>query len=222
MTKALVVSVGVAACLLLSGCAGASTPLPPPPTEAEITAVMTKYTNEQANQFGDAYPEIWENVEFVRFIDISESEQFVGECTRGFGVTTVTFDEIGNMSWADDSGTDFVSTVVNACSLMYPNEVWRSQVRTDAQAEYLYNYTSTFLQPCLAAAGFVSEKPPSRKVFLADSDRNLYSWTPYNSITVENVAWGNYDEDPKLYESNLAALMARCPMFPEGLEPWGM
>jgi hypothetical protein len=222
MKKALVVGMAVVACLGMAGCAEASTPPPPPPTEADIDAAMVEHAEVLKEQYNSAYPEVWENVEFERFIEIGEQEALVGECTREFGVTTVTFDSNGNMSWSDDSGTGYVSMVVNACTAIYPDEAYRSWVRSDAQLDYLYNYTATFLEPCLAAAGFRAEPMLSREAFVAESRRDLYSWSPYNSITPENVVWGDYTSDPDLYESNLETLMVRCPMLPEGIRQWGM
>jgi len=222
MTKALVVGVGLVACLLMmSGCARASTPLPPPPTDAEVTAAMVTYVDARAVEYGTDHPEVWENVTFKRFIEASESETFIGECTREFGVATVSFDSDGNMSWSASSDDDLVSTAVNACSLMYPNESMRAQVRTDAQLEYLYNYNTVFLGPCLASGGFEPEEPPALTDFVADSRRDMFSWTPYSTIDFEGTVWGNYDDDPDLYDLGFRNLMARCPIAPEGFVQWG-
>lgn len=219
MTKPLFVGVGVAACLLLSGCSGASTPLPPPPTEAEIDAAMTEYVEQNVDARDATYPEVWENIRFERFIAMDEAPDVLGGCVAEFGVTTATFSTDGSSSWSDLPNSTYVSTVVDACTLQYPYDFLKTYVHSEAQNEYLYNYGVNFVQPCLAAAGLEPGTPPGRDTYQENVQQGLYAWSPYN--TIDFSGWlrgsGNLGQYPP--EEMMLFLQQRCPMTPAGLEP---
>jgi hypothetical protein len=169
MTRSRVTAaVAAALCLAaaLSGCAASSTPLPPDPTEAEIDAIMAEEVERQVKTNAVSFPEVWEAVEFERFVSSEEMPVVLDECFTGFGAEGIgVFSADGSYSMGTGVMGEFESVVMNACTLAYPDEYQKPLVQTDEQLEYSYNYNVSFVVPCLRAAGYAVESPPSREEY---------------------------------------------------------
>jgi len=213
-------TLGAAAALCLavalSGCAAAPAPPPPPdPTDSEIDRIMVARVESMAASDTEAYPEVWSAITFGRFITHEEAPAVLGECMGAFGVTTVQIGTTGSMSWTDSAGDGFVETVISACQFAYPFDSSREFVHSDAQLEYLYNYVTTFLVPCLSAAGYASEKPPTRRAFMDMAHRDLWAWSPYNSIDFSRTPRWTLTIQDGPTEMEYSMLQNRCPYGPE-------
>jgi hypothetical protein len=211
MTRSRVTAaVAAALCLAvaLSGCAASSTPLPPGPTEAEIDAIMAEEVERQVKTNAVSFPEVWEAVEFERFVSSEEMPVVLNECFTGFGAEGIgVFGADGSYSMGTGVMGEFESVVMNACTLAYPDEYQKPLVQTDEQLEYSYNYNVSFVVPCLRAAGYAVESPPSREEY-----RDL--------AFASDRRWSNYQFDaPELMEGQ-QQLRERCPPYPEGMEPY--
>jgi hypothetical protein len=213
--------VAVALCVAVSlfGCSASSTPPPPDPTEAEILDAMTAYVEQNVEGREAEYPEVWENIRFERFIKEIEAPEVLGGCVAEFGVTTATFNGDGSASWSDLPNSNYVSNVVDACSLKYPYDFLRTFVHSDAQNEYLYDYGVNFVLPCLSAAGVDLEAPPRRDQYMENAQQGLYSWSPYNSADFGTWLGGVDETGQYPSEEILEYAQLRCPIFPAGMEP---
>jgi len=200
--------------IALSGCAAAPVP-PPNPTDAEIDSIMVARVESMAASDTEAHPEVWNAITFGRFIANEEAPAVLGECMGAFGVTTVQIGTNGSMSWTDSAGDGFVETVISACQFAYPSDYSREWVHTDAQLEYLYNYVTTFLVPCLSAAGYASEEPPTRRAFMETARHDLWAWSPYNSIDFARTPRWTLTIQDGPTEMEYSMLQNRCPYGPE-------
>jgi hypothetical protein len=225
MTRSRVTAaVAAALCLAvaLSGCAASSTPLPPGPTEAEIDAIMAEEVERQVKTNAVSFPEVWEAVEFERFVSSEEMPVVLDECFTGFGAEGIgVFGADGSYSMGTGVMGEFESVVMNACTLAYPDEYQKPLVQTDEQLEYSYNYNVSFVVPCLRAAGYAVESPPSREEYRDLAFAGVWAWSPYNSMNfASDRRWSNYQFDaPELMEGQ-QQLRERCPPYPEGMEPY--
>jgi len=208
--------------IALSGCAASSTPLPPGPTEAEIDAIMAEEVERQVKTNAVSFPEVWNAVEFERFVSSEEMPVVLDECFTGFGVDDmVTFGADGSYSVGTSAMGEFESTVMNACTLAYPDEYQKPLIQTDEQLEYSYNYNVAFVVPCLRAAGYAVESAPSREDYLGLAYAGVWAWSPYNSMNfASDRRWSNYRFDAPELTEGLEQLRERCPPYPEGMEPY--
>jgi hypothetical protein len=213
------VAVALCVAVALFGCTASSTPPPPGPSDAQITEAMTQFVEMNVEGREATYPEVWENVRFERFIETEEGPEVLGGCVAEFGVTTATFNEDGSSSWSDLPNSTFVSNVVDACSLRYPQNFLRTLIRSDAQNEYLYSYGINFLLPCLAAAGLEPVTPPGREQYMENVAQGLFGWSPYN--TADFSTWlGGLSETGQYPSADLTEyVQERCPPYPAGMEP---
>jgi hypothetical protein len=207
--------------IALSGCAASSTPLPPAPTEAEIEEIMAEEVERKVTTFAVSFPEVWNTVEFERFVSSEEMPVVLDECFTGFGVDDmVTFGANGSYSVGTSAMGEFESVVMSACTLAYPDEFQKPLIQTDEQLEYSYNYNVAFVVPCLRAAGYAVESPPSRDEYFDLAFAGVWAWSPYNSMNFESDRrWSNYQIDAPELMAGLEQLRERCPPYPEGMEP---
>jgi hypothetical protein len=206
----------VAAILVISGSGAPSTP-PPRPTKAEMHSIMVAYAEQVAANRAVSHPEIWRGVEFERFVTSEEASSVLNECIHGFGVTGIEIDRSG--AFAGTFG-DHELAVVDACSTSYPNEFVKPGVQTDAQLEYSFNYATTFLVPCLRAAGYTSDPPPTREDYFDTAHDSLWIWSPYDTLNfASDRRWSNYPFDSPELALGREQLEQRCPPYPEGMEP---
>jgi hypothetical protein len=213
-----VAAVLVVCALALTGCSAAS--VPPEPTGTEIRAAMTTFVEKQAEAQGYVHPEIWEGVRFRNFIKPTEAERVYKGCVSRYGATDVTVGADGSMSWAGADGDEFAMNVVNACTLQYPPIVFQSLVHTEEQLEFFYNYITSFLVPCLRSDGYTFEVPPSRKEFVETAQRDLWMWSPYNTLTMPSDAQqSGYLSGSKESGESRKRIEQQCPPFVAGMEP---
>jgi hypothetical protein len=206
----------VIAALVISGSGAPSTP-PPPPTKAEIKRIMAAYAEQVSANRAVSRPEIWRGVEFKRFVTAEEAPAVLNECIREFGITTVEMSSNGSLT--GELGDD-ERAVVDACSVSYPYEFMEAGVQTDAQLEYSYNYATTFLVPCLRAAGYTAESPPTSEDYFDTAHASLWIWSPYDTLNfASDRRWSNYRYDSPELIAGEELLHQRCPPDPAGMEP---
>jgi hypothetical protein len=165
-------------------------------------------------------PEVWDGVEFVRFVDDDDASEVYDACIRGYGVTTVTVGEGGSLSWMEPDDDNLTESAINACSAQYPYAIYREIIRTDDQLAYLYNYGTNFLVPCLQAAGYTPEESPSWDEYLSTAHTDLWAWSPYVGINfASDRRWSNYRYDSPELVAGEELLHQRCPPDPAGMEP---
>jgi hypothetical protein len=207
----------VVAALVVTGGSAASNPPPEPPTEAEMESIMEAHVEGVAADGAVTHPEIWRKVGFERFVTPDEAPGVINECIRGFGVTTVEISVNGSFSGTLE---EYERAVVDACSLSYPYEFMKAGIQTDAQLEYSYNYATTFLIPCLRAAGYAIDQAPTRESYLSSAHDYLQGWSPYDGFKfASDRRWSNYRFDSPELALGLEQLGQRCPATPEGTKP---
>ena len=203
----------------LSGCTAASVP-PPNPTDAEIDSIMAEYVAQYGEGRAVEFPEVWNNVEFERFVSVEEAPAVLDKCLRGFGADVSHFGPDGSFGVTTSSDDPLGAAAVEACYLAFPYDYQRPLVQSDAQLKYSYNYAVTFLVPCLRAAGYALDAPPAQKEYLALAGGGLWVWSPYDSLSfASDRRWSNYPFDSPELVLGRERLNDRCPQYPEGMEP---
>jgi hypothetical protein len=183
---------------------------------------MAAEVERQVKTNAVSFPEVWDAVEFERFVSSDEMPVVLDECFAGFGADdVVTIGPDGSYSIGSGAMGEFESVVMNACTLAYPYEYQKPLVQTHEQLEYSYNYNVAFVVPCLRAAGYAVESPPSREEYLRLALAGIWSWSPYNSMNfASDRRWANYRFDAPELMAGQEQLRERCPPYPEGMEPY--
>ncbi|MEP6478243.1 MAG: hypothetical protein ABJB03_02535 [Rhodoglobus sp.] len=177
----------VAAALMLAGCAAAAPPLPPGPTDAEAQALADQvqerawenFTNRYAGEVDLARPQ----VKVVEYIHEGEYVEQMTKCLVAAGVNA-TFDRAGVS--AEPGPGQLAGDVAYAqyvCSLEYPVHPEEQGFLSRAQLEYMYDFYTTRLSPCLRLMGYPVSSAPPRSAFVEGYEENLYfGWIPYYDV----------------------------------------
>jgi len=178
-----------------------------------MSARVEKLAREQAA----IYPDLWDDVEFERFVALEEMPAVLEECAHDLGATTVVFGVDGSISTTSGPIGGFEIAVLDACSLSYPPDYQKLQIQTDAQLDYSYNYATTFLVPCIRAAGYTIGQTVTREEYGAAA-LELQLWSPYSSINfASDRRWSNYPFNSPELALGLEQLHERCPPYAAGM-----
>lgn len=177
----------LAATAVLAGCASPRA-LPPSATPAEVRAVIA----EQNRQWWDSIApgEPMPVIEPIEYADPKGINPGLNECMSSIDTTV-------QGSW---------DRAMFTCSMLYPYDYAEPEafgIYSRAQLEFLYDYFSRRLSPCLEFLGYEVPEGPSLEGFTAGE---FSGWTPYYAMRptpLTAAEWRRID--------------LRCPVPPIGV-----
>lgn len=199
--------IGIAAVLLLAGCA-TQPPVPPGLTDEEAgrlvlvslaadTALLQQQVPDASVslQIGDELTDDWDV-----WLDLQVS------CMEDAGFAPVSVTESGFMVGGD---TDQVRAARIHCSYRFPLDPRVLGALSSEQAEWAWDYWDTRLIPCVQALGYRVPAVPQREEFVRNAVGRIgpLPWTPYLAMRV-----GSNEEK--------AAIDKACPPLPD--DPYGL
>ncbi|CAN5262315.1 hypothetical protein BH11ACT4_BH11ACT4_13870 [soil metagenome] len=179
-------ALAVAASLLLGGCAAA--PLPAGLTAAEAHKIVD---DNNRRWWTSMFPtEPMPVVEPIRTVSVGESGVAVNECVQAAGLVGVTEDKNGGFSVSSTTMTaqNALHRQLFVCSLEYPNDLShpeQSGYLSRAQLDYLWDYYTQRLVPCLELLGYDVPAHQGRETFLSGGASR---WLPYFDLSPEPAA----------------------------------
>ena len=184
---------------LMAGCA-AEPELPAGLTDAEVQEIVDA---QNAQWWSDMFPdEPQPVVEPIEYTSPSSEGTQVTDCILAAEIEGVRESQGGlAFTSVDEEVNDAFSRQQFICSLQYPYDISQPEdfgYFSDEQVEYLHNYNTRRVLPCLRLLGyFVMDAP-------AASSEGYY-WTPYHSMSPQPTSaseWERIDQ--------------RCPPPPFG------
>ena len=181
---------------------------------------MSEYVARQVETRATQFPELWNTVEFEHFVSPEDTPAVMTGCLTGVGVTSALYGADGSFTTGNSAIGEFEFAAIDACTLSFPPDYQKPYVQTDAQLRYLYSYDTTFLMPCLRAAGYAPESPPTLEEFIDSAFGSMWVWSPYSTFNfASDRRWSNYPFNSPELVIGLEQLNDRCPPYPEGMEP---
>ena len=191
MTARLVGLALAASVLLLAGCATA-TPIPAGLTDDEAKAIVAQQLG--GSRFDNDMPP----VPVIAFTSPDNWASTQVTCLRAEGINV---EEIsgGYAVRGDDETADGVGRAQFTCDSQYPVDPRLQGYMSDAQADYVYDYLTERVAPCLELLGYpVVPSAPDHASFVNALPTAL--WTPYLAIKATPAEW--------------ATINAKCPPIP--------
>lgn len=148
---------------LVGGCASRADYVPPPATAAEREGALDRYYDARWAELETRIPGL-ERPEVAR-VAIVDDDQWVQRmelCLGEFGI--------------DDAVPHGFQVALLSCQERYPSRGMYETMRSEAQLDYLYQYNSRFVSPCLLLSGLPVPSPPAREDFFSS---NGYNWNVY-------------------------------------------
>jgi hypothetical protein len=196
---------GIAA--VLTACSPAALTMPPVPamTSTEVESAYEAFVESRWLSVEAEYPESTRPVvERVRFIAPGEMPEVVVGCLLQAGFdATVTTDAFGPALEVStpEAQSDTVAVAWFVCDAQYPIDPTLTQPLSGAEIEYMYDYNTRTLLPCLAGEGFEIEAP-SKQTYI-ESFGTPDGWYPYSELL-------------GLDQETLQGLAKACPQNPPG------
>lgn len=184
ITRSAAIAIAVGCALVLGGCVSAGS-YPSGPDDAQIEAERMRILDLTWQNLGltgerptpavtpIAPGEFWN-------IQLYECAQDRGIALAGYG-------------YSSDTGYDFASDRdieqsalrdLYACVAAQPlDPFFIGEFYSEQQVDYLYDYYSDWLVPCLELHGLAIDQAPTKSEFVA----GLASWSPYDSLTPETL-----------------------------------
>ena len=190
----------IAVTLLATGCAARVTP--PPLTQAQLDAITAADNDSRwAFFFGDRTDVTRPDVHRVAYLPSNTAETYYKSCLRAANV-----DPEGIYGFAAyDSGP--VGTraylVYYTCVAEFPVNPLDIGYLSRAQLDFMYDYYTTRLAPCLRLLGYAVTAAPPREEFAATALPGQ-AWDPYSEVhpAPGKYSWATIDE--------------ACPPLPAG------
>lgn len=192
-------ALAVAVLLLTSGCATRANP--PSLTQAQLDAITAADNDARwAFFFGGRTDVVRPDVHRLAYVPANKAETYYKSCLRAAGV-----DPEGIYGFAAyDPGPLATQAYVTyyTCVAEHPVNPLEIGYLSRAQVDYMYDYYTARLVPCLRVLGYPVSDPPPREEFAATAYPGR-EWDPYAQV------------HPVPGKFSWASIDARCPPLPE-------
>ena len=191
MTARLVGLALAASVLLLAGCATA-TPIPAGLTDDEAKAIVAQQLG------GSRFDRDMPPVPVIAFTTMDSWSSMQVTCLRAAGINAEEISGGYSVRGERYVGADF-ELAQFTCDSQYPVDPRLQGYLSDAQADYVYDYLTERVAPCLELLGYpVVPSAPDHASFVDALPTAL--WTPYLAIKATPAEW--------------ATINAKCPPIP--------
>ena len=195
MNRATAAGVAImASAALLTGCAP-HTELPAPLTQQQLDAIVAADNDARWSfLFADRTDVVRPQVQRIDYVTPQKAEAIYKNCLSSTGVDLDYVFGFGNYT-SDPTGLTAAYLAYYTCVAEYPIDPRAIGYLSAAQLDYMYDYFTERLAPCLRSLGYHVDPAPPRSAF-AGTSFNGSAWDPYDDVhpVPGKYSWALIDE----------------------------
>jgi hypothetical protein len=178
---------------VLSGCASAPH-LPPGPTPAQVKATVAEYNEAWWRSIAPDEP--MPVVDPVEYLAPDDDGHQITDCIVKAQLPGIMSEEYTYFGITTPAAVRGYEKVQFVCSMMYPPDLSHPEelgILSPEQLDYLYEYFTTRLAPCMELLGYQVTGTPTHDEFV---NRDFLAWAPYYAMTPQphsTIEWRRFD-----------------------------